>query len=70
MSWGDLYRILHPRHYTCDGSAIQNFEESEFVRRMLGDEVAEHYAHFFKTEQRCFDQAVTDWERMRYFERI
>ena len=31
---------------------------------------AEHYAHFFRTEVRAFDKAVTDWEQRRYFERI
>ncbi len=46
------------------------FESSEFVREALGDPVAEHYAHFFRTEQEAFDVAVTDWERRRYFEQI
>jgi len=32
--------------------------------------VVEHYLHFYRTEQAAFDQAVTDWERIRYFERI
>jgi glutamine synthetase len=50
--------------------AIELFRESEFVRRTLGPQVAEHYTHFFSTEQRAFDQTVTDWERIRYFERI
>jgi glutamine synthetase len=37
---------------------------------VLGDAVVEHYVHFFRTEQAAFDNAVTDWERKRYFERI
>ena len=28
-----------------------------------------HYVHFFRTEQRKYDEAVTGWERARYFER-
>jgi glutamine synthetase len=36
----------------------------------LGEEVVEHYAQYFRTEQAAFDNAVTDWERRRYFERI
>ena len=28
-----------------------------------------HYVHFLRTEQRKFDEAVTDWERARFFER-
>lgn len=46
------------------------FRTSEFVKRTLGDDVTEHYAHFFEVEQQAFDGAVTDWERRRYFERI
>jgi glutamine synthetase len=50
--------------------ANEEFRSSEFVRRSLGDDVVQHYSHFFETEQRAFDVAVTDWERRRYFERI
>jgi glutamine synthetase len=50
--------------------AVARFENSDFVREMLGADVAGHYAHFFRTEQQAFDKAVTDWERQRYFERI
>lgn len=50
--------------------ANEAFRSSEFVRRTLGDDVVQHYAHFFETEQAAYDVAVTDWERRRYFERI
>ena len=50
--------------------AIDLFANSRFVSQTLGAEVMEHYAHFFRTEQKAFDNAVTDWERKRYFERI
>ncbi len=46
------------------------FAESGFARSVFGDAVVDHYAHFFATEQAAYDQAVTDWERRRYFERI
>ena len=36
----------------------------------FGDDVVEHYAHFFGTEEASYRAAVTDWERRRYFERI
>ena len=29
----------------------------------------DHYLHFLRTEQRKFDEAVTSWERERFFER-
>ena len=50
--------------------AIEAFASSAMARESLGDAVVEHYLHFFRTEQAAFDQAVTDWERIRYFERI
>jgi glutamine synthetase len=48
--------------------AIAALEKSTFAREALGENVVEHYLHFFRTEQRKFDAVVTDWERRRYFE--
>jgi len=50
--------------------ATERFAASAFARAAFGDEVVEHYAHFFRSEQAASDRAVTDWERRRYFERI
>jgi len=50
--------------------AIDLFAESEFVQEAFGSDVQAHYSHFFRTEQSAYDNAVTDWERVRYFERI
>jgi glutamine synthetase len=50
--------------------AIDLFASSAFVKRAFGEEVVEHYTHFFETEQGAFNNAVTDWELWRYFERI
>jgi glutamine synthetase len=50
--------------------AITGFKQSDFARKAFGDEVINHYVHFFETEQALFDKAVTDWERKRYFEQI
>ena len=50
--------------------AVEAFTASEFAKAAFGEEVVEHYGHFFRTEQQAFDAAVTDWERQRYFERI
>lgn len=68
---GDVYsaRSLPRVPYTL-GEATSLFAESDFTRRVLGPEVVEHYAHFFRSEQKAFDSAVTDWERRRYFEKI
>jgi glutamine synthetase len=50
--------------------AIPLMERSAFAREAFGDDVIEHYLHFYKTEQAAFDKAVTTWERARYFEQI
>lgn len=50
--------------------AIQAFEQSVFVKETLGEGVHQHYVHFYRTEQIAYENAVTDWERQRYFERI
>ncbi len=49
--------------------AIDEFERSDLPREAFGEDVAEHYLHFLRTEQRKFDEVVTCWERARYFER-
>ena len=46
------------------------FAKSDFARDALGADVHEHYRHFFEVELAAYDNAVTDWERQRYFERI
>lgn len=59
-----------PRVPTTLPEAIAAFENSDFVREAFGPEVVTHYLHFARTEQRKFEQIVTDWERARLFERI
>lgn len=49
--------------------ATRLLEQSSWARETFGDAVIEHYLHFFRTEQRKFDEVVTNWERARYFER-
>ena len=50
--------------------AIAELERSKVARVAFGERVVEHYLHTARLEQQAFDQAVTDWELMRYFERI
>lgn len=68
---GDVYAASNlPRVPYTLHEATERFASSEFVKRALGEDVVEHYTHFFKTEQHAYNFAVTDWERKRYFERI
>lgn len=68
---GDVYAAEGlPRVPATLRDATDLFESSEFAQQAFGDAVVRHYTHFFRTEQTAFDNAVTDWERRRYFERI
>lgn len=68
---GDVYSAAHlPRVPLTLRDAIAELEQSAFARQAFGDEVIEHYLHFYKTEQAAYDKAVTNWERNRYFEQI
>jgi glutamine synthetase len=50
--------------------AIGELERSKVARAALGERVVEHYLHAARLEQQAFDEAVTDWELVRNFERI
>ncbi len=68
---GDIYAAQHlPRVPYTLKEAIDLFANSDFTKRVFGEEVVQHYTHFYRSEQAAFDTAVTDWERNRYFERI
>ena len=68
---GDVYSAQElPRVPYTLKEAIVNFKNSDFTKKVFGEDVVEHYAHFYTQEQKAYDSAVTDWERKRYFERI
>ncbi len=46
------------------------FAESAVAREAFGDEVVEHYLNNARVELAAYDAAVTDWERVRGFERL
>jgi glutamine synthetase len=50
--------------------AAQLFEKSKLARAAFGDSIVEFYAHHARLEIDAFNNAVTDWEKARYFERI
>ncbi|MDX2381803.1 MAG: glutamine synthetase family protein [Acidimicrobiia bacterium] len=67
---GDAYTTDVQSLPTTLAAATGRFASSDAARRLLGDDVVEHYAHHFETECAAYDRAVTDWERRRYYERI
>jgi glutamine synthetase len=67
---GDVYSAEEvPKVPASLPEAVGEMEASEMLRAAFGEEVIEHYAHFFRTEQAKLDREVTSWERERYFER-
>jgi len=50
--------------------AADLLDRSKLARKAFGNDVVEFYVHTARSEARAFGEAVTDWERVRYFERI
>ena len=50
-------------------AATKALDNSSMLRAAFGAEVIDHYVHAANWEQTSFDQAVTDWEVSRGFER-
>ena len=50
--------------------ATDKFARSVLAREAFGPEVVNFYVHHARLETEAFNNAVTDWEKGRYFERI
>ncbi len=50
--------------------AADLFDRSALARSVFGDPVVDFYVHHARLEVQAFGDAVTDWEKQRYFERI
>jgi glutamine synthetase len=50
--------------------ATDRFESSPLAQAAFGPEVVEFMVRHARLEQQAFDNAVTDWEKRRYLERI
>ena len=46
------------------------FANSAVAQEAFGSEVVEHYLNNARIELKAFDAAITDWERVRGFERF
>jgi len=72
MMSGDAYRAPSSGAKVPEtlNEAAHALEESKFARQAFGDDVVDHYAHYYKKEVEAFRKSVTDWEKQRYFEQI
>ncbi len=62
---GDRPQVPKTLREACD-----LFAESAIAREAFGPEVVEHYLNYARVELDAYDAAVTDWERVRGFERL
>lgn len=67
---GNAYVSDKPRVPTTLHEARDLLDRSTLARRLLGDDVVDHYVNAASVEIAAFDAAVTDWERKRGFERL
>jgi glutamine synthetase len=66
---GNAYESDAERFPSSLREAIAALEAGTLARGAFGDQVVDHYLNYARTEQALFDKAVTDWERVRLFER-
>ncbi|MDX1953745.1 MAG: glutamine synthetase family protein [Verrucomicrobiota bacterium] len=75
----DCGQVYHGNAYVDSGlkalpanlaEAADLLARSELAKRVFSPEVVEFYVHTARLEIQAFADAVTDWEKMRYFERI
>lgn len=67
---GNAYQSSAPRVPMTLRDACDRLAQSSMAVEAFGKEVVEHYVHMARTEVAAFDAAVTDWERVRCFERM
>lgn len=74
----ELADALPGNAYTSDSDCVPSslrdaaelFDRSTVAREIFGNEVVDHYVHAARVEVQAFNAAVTDWERIRGFERL
>jgi glutamine synthetase len=67
---GNAYVSDAPRVPSSLREATALFAESAIARAAFGDDVVDHYLNNAMIEQKAYDAAITDWERVRGFERF
>jgi glutamine synthetase len=67
---GNAYKSSAHRLPTTLAEATELFERSEIAREAFGADVVAHYVNNARVELAAFNAAVTDWERVRGFERL
>ena len=61
---------LKSYHFTITDDAAASYIDKQHLTRVFGKDVVEHYVHAADVELLAFNTVVTDWERVRGFERL
>ncbi|MGW4212610.1 glutamine synthetase family protein [Lentzea sp. NPDC004789] len=67
---GNAYASDRPTVPTTLREAAELLAASELAREAFGKDVVDHYLNAAKVELDAFDAAITDWEKVRGFERL
>ncbi|MDQ1555557.1 MAG: glutamine synthetase, partial [Actinomycetota bacterium] len=67
---GNAYGSAAPRVPASLREAAALFGESAIAREAFGADVVQHYLNNARIEQQAYDSVITDWERVRGFERF
>ncbi|HWC80095.1 MAG TPA: glutamine synthetase family protein [Pseudonocardiaceae bacterium] len=67
---GNAYDSAKPAVPRTLAAAADLFGDSEIAQRAFGPDVVAHYRNAARVELAAFDAAVTDWEKIRGFERM
>jgi glutamine synthetase len=67
---GNAYASDAPRVPSSLRDAAELFANSKAALEAFGPDVVAHYLNNARIEQKAFDAAITDWERVRGFERF
>jgi glutamine synthetase len=67
---GNAYKSDADRLPTTLAEAAERFEGSAVARDAFGDDVVAHYLNNARVELDAYNAVVTDWERVRGFERL
>jgi glutamine synthetase len=67
---GSAYEGTRPHVPHTMRSARDLFDASDVARAAFGNDVVDHYVHRADIELAAFESSVTDWERIRGFERL
>jgi glutamine synthetase len=70
MTTGNAYVADKPHVPSTLREAADLFENSAIAKEVFGEAVVNHYVHSARVEIAAFDRAITDWERVRGFERL